>query len=158
MKVKFIASIVMIGMIGMIAAGCTPGRQNEEAGTLVGAGAGAAIGSTIGKGGGNIAAMVIGGLLGAYAGNAIGKGLDDRDRMMAQQAATQANAAPVGQTITWNNPNTGHSGTVTPTRDGTASNGAYCREYQTTVVINGQSQQAYGTACRQPDGSWQVVK
>lgn len=36
--------------------------------------------------------------------------------------------------------------------------GRYCREYQTTVVINGQSQPSYGTACRQPDGTWQIVR
>lgn len=31
----------------------------------------------------------------------------------------------------------------------------YCREYQTTVTVNGEQQEAFGTACRQPDGSWQ---
>jgi hypothetical protein len=31
-----------------------------------------------------------------------------------------------------------------------------CREFDTPVVINGQEQEAYGTACLQPDGSWQV--
>lgn len=33
----------------------------------------------------------------------------------------------------------------------------YCREYTTTVVIDGVEQQAYGTACRQDDGSWQII-
>ncbi|MEE8203551.1 MAG: hypothetical protein V3R74_07315, partial [Alphaproteobacteria bacterium] len=33
-----------------------------------------------------------------------------------------------------------------------------CREYQTTVNVGGQVEQAYGTACRQPDGSWQIVQ
>jgi surface antigen len=43
-------------------------------------------------------------------------------------------------------------------RDGTNSRtGAYCREYQTTVTVGGKSEQAYGTSCRQPDGSWQIV-
>ena len=32
-----------------------------------------------------------------------------------------------------------------------------CREYQTQVVIDGRTQNAYGTACRQPDGNWRVV-
>ena len=30
-----------------------------------------------------------------------------------------------------------------------------CREYQTTVIIDGREQRAYGTACLMPDGSWQ---
>jgi len=155
MNAKWIAPVVIAALA---VSACTPGREKEEIGTVVGAGTGVAIGSMIGKGGGNIAAMVIGGLLGGYIGNTIGRQLDDRDRMLHDQAAQQALAAPVGQKITWNNPNTGHSGAVTATRDGTdQATGAYCREYQQTVVVGGQTQQAYGTACRQPDGSWKVV-
>lgn len=37
------------------------------------------------------------------------------------------------------------------------SDGRYCREYQAQVIVNGAPQQSYGTACRQPDGSWRVV-
>ena len=29
------------------------------------------------------------------------------------------------------------------------------REYQTTIMIDGRRERAYGTACLQPDGSWQ---
>jgi len=25
------------------------------------------------------------------------------------------------------------------------------------VIVGGQEEQAYGTACRQPDGSWKIV-
>jgi hypothetical protein len=32
-----------------------------------------------------------------------------------------------------------------------------CREYQTTTIIGGRPQPAYGTACLQPDGTWRVV-
>ena len=155
MNVKWIAPVVIIGLA---VSACTPGREKEEAGTLVGAGAGAAIGSLIGHGGGNVAAIAIGGLPGGYAGNRIGAQLDERDQLAAAQAGQQALAAPMGQTITWNNPDSGHSGTVTPVRDGTDSTGAYCREYQQTIVVGGQTQQAYGTACRQPNGDWKIVK
>jgi len=31
----------------------------------------------------------------------------------------------------------------------------YCREYSETFQIGGRTQQGYGTACLQPDGSWQ---
>ena len=34
----------------------------------------------------------------------------------------------------------------------------YCRGYTSTIIVNGQYQQSYGTACLQPDGSWQVVQ
>jgi hypothetical protein len=31
-----------------------------------------------------------------------------------------------------------------------------CHEFETTVMIDGQQQQARGTTCLQPDGSWKV--
>jgi hypothetical protein len=34
---------------------------------------------------------------------------------------------------------------------------SYCREFQSTIVVEGRQQQAFGTACLQPDGSWQIV-
>lgn len=33
----------------------------------------------------------------------------------------------------------------------------YCREYTKTVTVGGKREQAYGTACYRPDGSWEVV-
>jgi hypothetical protein len=33
-----------------------------------------------------------------------------------------------------------------------------CREYQTTIVVDGKSQPAYGKACRQADGAWRVTR
>ena len=32
-----------------------------------------------------------------------------------------------------------------------------CREFQTTITIDGREQPGYGTACRQSDGSWKIV-
>ena len=34
---------------------------------------------------------------------------------------------------------------------------AECREYSTTETIAGAQQQVFGTACRQPDGTWRIV-
>ena len=33
-----------------------------------------------------------------------------------------------------------------------------CRPYQSTIQVNGQPQQSYGTACLQPDGTWRIVQ
>jgi hypothetical protein len=73
-----------------------------------------------------------------------------------EDAQIRAAAAPIGQTIVWNNGNA--AGTVTAVRDGTSSQNRYCREFQQTVTIGGNSEQAYGTACMQPDGAWEVVQ
>ena len=50
-------------------------------------------------------------------------------------------------------------GTVQPLPPPAAqdTSGRTCREYQTTVQVNGQWQPAYGTACLEPDGTWRTV-
>jgi hypothetical protein len=32
-----------------------------------------------------------------------------------------------------------------------------CREYRTTATIDGKPQEIHGTACLQPDGTWQYL-
>lgn len=34
----------------------------------------------------------------------------------------------------------------------------YCREYTKRVVIGGQTEESYGTACLRPDGQWEIQK
>jgi len=130
----------------------------ELLGTLGGAALGGYLGSKVGDGTGQLAATAGGALLGGLMGGNIGRSLDEVDKMKAQRAHSQAQTAPIGDAIAWNNPDSGNSGTVTPTRDGYADNGNYCREFQQTITVSGETQQAYGTACRQPDGSWRIVK
>ena len=127
-------------------------------GTLGGAALGGFLGSQIGRGSGRLAFTGLGVLVGGFAGNQIGKALTCEDQQRMNTANHQAQSAPVGQAIAWNNPQSGNSGTVTAVRDGTASNGQYCREFQQTVTVNGRTEQGYGVACRQPDGSWKVVE
>ena len=33
----------------------------------------------------------------------------------------------------------------------------YCREYRHTIIVDGVKRHAFGHACRQPDGSWQII-
>jgi len=147
---------VAIVLLAVVAAtGCATIEDNPK--TSIGAFGGAAFGGLIaaaaGGGGPAIAGAVIGGaLLGGLAGNM----LDQRDKRMAAEAQQRAlETAPTGQPVAWTNPDTGHTGAVTPTRTYQSESG-YCREFQNDVVIGGKSEKAYGTACRQPDGSWKV--
>jgi surface antigen len=127
-------------------------------GGLVGAVAGGLAGSQIGKGNGQLVAVGAGVLLGALLGHEIGAGLTQGDLACADQAVYGAQTVPVGQQISWNNPQSGNSGYVVPVRDGyEQTSGRYCREYQTVVTVGGRQQSGYGTACYQPDGSWQVI-
>lgn len=143
----------------LLLGGCvTQSNQKQMAGGILGAGLGGFAGSKIGGGKGQLAAVAVGTLAGAMLGSNIGESLDKVDRLYAGDAQKQATSAPVGQTVVWRNPDTGHSGSVTPVRDGRhARTGQYCREYQTDVEINGRTQTAYGTSCRQPDGSWKII-
>ncbi len=140
-------------------AACAPGQVNKQTGgTLIGAGLGALTGSQIGGGRGKLAAVAIGALAGAYLGSEIGKSLDRADRLAMKRTSQNAlESNPAGQSSSWSNPDSGHSGTVTPTRTYQTASGQNCREYQQTVTIDGKTEQAYGRACRQPDGSWKII-
>ena len=120
---------------------------------------GAAAGGFLGHAFGGGAAGIIGGAIaGSLIGAAIGDRMDAADRRESERAAQQAfETAPSGQATQWSNPDNGNHGTITPTRTFQADSGEYCREYQQTVVIGGEEQQAHGTACRQPNGSWRIV-
>ena len=137
------------------------GTACETAGpkTAIGGATGAAAGGLIGHAAGGGAAGIVGGvLLGGLLGGAIGNALDQRDQQIAMQAAQNSfENSRTGTQSTWRNPDSGHSGSITPTRTYESSSGQYCREYQQTVTVGGETQQAYGTACRQPDGTWQIV-
>ena len=104
----------------------------------------------------------IGGLGGAAAGGLLGAGigqaLDQRSqRLQAETVHRTLETAPSGTVTTWANPDNGVQGTVSPVRTYRNPAGAYCREFEQTVTVGGQPQQTYGTACRQPDGSWRLV-
>lgn len=153
-------TVVAATLVALLAAGCTnsPYGQKQTVGTLGGAALGGLLGSQFGSGTGRLVATGAGVLIGGLIGSEVGRTMDEQDRMRANQAVTQAQQGPLGETVVWNNPDSGHSGSVTPVRDGTSTSGLYCREFQQTVTVGGQTQTAYGTACRQPDGTWRIVE
>ena len=89
-------------------------------------------------------------------GSEIGRQLDERDRyLMATTTHKALEYQPSGNSVGWKNPDSGHSGEITPVKTYETSKG-YCREFYNDVYINGKKQRAYGTACRKPDGSWEM--
>ena len=127
--------------------------DRETIGRILGAGAGAAVGSQIGSGSGRLVAVAGGTLLGFLIGGEIGNAMDQTDRLCVDQALEDA---PDGRTIAWNQPSGGRYA-VTPRRTYETRDGRYCREYLARSTIGGESAQSHGTACRQPDGSWKIV-
>jgi surface antigen len=77
-------------------------------------------------------------------------------------AATTMNAALEharhGETRTWHNPETGHTGAVMPQRTYLSKAGAYCREYQETLTVDGRSETYSSTGCRGADGIWRWIE
>ncbi len=137
----------------------TIGVNKTTGGALVGAGVGGLIGSKLGHGKGKDVATVLGVIAGGLIGSQVGASLDRADQ--AALHATTVNAlesAPPGQALPWRNPDSGNYGTVVPQRVYQTADGRYCREFQQTIVVGGKQEQAFGKACRQPDGSWQVVE
>ncbi len=152
-------SVIAVAMAASLLAACqTNSGPKETIGGLGGAVLGGLLGSQVGKGRGQLVAVGVGAVLGGVLGSSVGKSLDDTDKLMMERT-TQASLEHVrsGETSQWSNPDSGHSGTVTPTETYQTSAGKYCREYQQTILVGGEQEVAYGTACRQPDGSWKIV-
>jgi surface antigen len=126
---------------------------SEIIGGVVGGAIGGLAGSQIGKGRGKIVATAGGTLIGVLLGTSVGRSMDDADQECFGQALEHA---PDRRPIVWEN-EAGHGYEMVPVRSYQAHSGAYCREYQTVATIGGQRQQAYGVACRQPDGAWKIV-
>ena len=92
--------------------------------------------------------------------------LSEGDRERADfvfQSALEYN--PTGVTSSWDNPTTGHSGTVTPTRTVTPNDQPPCRDFVIVVNIGGNEAHGYGryfkeigTACREDAGTWQALE
>jgi surface antigen len=154
-------NVVILAVIVAVT-GCATNQYGpkQTMGGLTGAALGGLLGAQFGHKHGDtrLATTAIGVLVGGLIGSEIGRSMDEVDRMKANQAVVQAQTAPLGDKITWNNPNNDHHGSITPTRDGTSQSGNYCREFYQTVSIGGKSQDAYGVACREPDGTWRIVQ
>ncbi len=141
-------------------AGCqtTDAGTKQTVGAIGGAVLGGFLGSKVGGGSGQLIATGAGAVLGGLLGSSVGKSLDDVDRVMMERTSQASlEHTKAGSTSTWSNPDTGNSGSVTPTKTYQASSGEYCREYRQTIVVGGKEEEAFGTACRQPDGTWKIT-
>ncbi len=135
------------------------GLNKQDIGTVIGGVAGGVLGHQIGGGKGKTAATIAGTLLGAALGGSVGESLDRADMTYYQQTSQQAlESGQTGQSMPWSNPQSGNSGTVTPGNYYKTASNQYCREYSQTITVGGKTQRGYGTACRQPDGTWQIVQ
>jgi surface antigen len=142
-------------LIAILASPMVACQTKEQGGAVVGGVLGGVLGSNVGEGDGRTAAIIAGTILGAYVGSEMGRYMDENDERKAQSALEYNRDR---QMSSWHNPNTGADVTATPTRTFRSASGENCREYQSTVTVSGKQEKAYGTACRQPDGTWKIVR
>ena len=157
-SISRISAAVLLGG-SLVACQTLQDNPKQTGGTLLGAGLGALLGSQVGSGKGQMAAIAVGTLAGAWAGSEIGASLDKADRAYAQRTAQDSlEYAQAGQARAWRNPDSGNSGTFTPTRTYTAATGENCREFETTIYVDGKQETGTGRACRRSDGTWHIVQ
>ena len=142
-----------IGATSLILAACaTTSGPNEDAGMIIGGVLGGLLGSQVGDGSGQTAATIVGAMAGMAIGGSVGRSMDEVDRM---KLATAMETTRTGVATRWQNPDTGYAYAVTPTETTQTAQGP-CREFTMNAQIGGQTEQVYGTACREPDGSWRI--
>ena len=150
-------NLIFVMIISVFMIGCQhsmPQNINTVGGGILGAIGGGIAGNQIGGGTGRIAATIGGTILGGALGSYLGSYMDNQDRKAMN---TTLEHQPTGQPVAWQNPNTGMQHQMVPTNTYQTQSGQYCREFISETIINNEPAQMYGTACRQQDGSWQVV-
>ncbi len=148
-----IASVVI--SVSLVLTACGPNGANKaDVGLGTGAVLGGVVGNQFGKGSGRVLGTVAGAFIGGVIGHDIGRGLDQRDRMLAQQAEMDAfERGQSGRPVTWRNPDNGRYGEVIPEAP-YQDRGRDCRPFTHKVFIDGRPQAMRGTACRNGDGTW----
>lgn len=158
MKTRSIRSFACLSFLLVSACATASWQENQKA--IIGGVGGATAGGLIASAIDHHPAVIIGGaIVGGLVGSAIGDRMDAADRKEARFAQQRAlETAPSGSIVPWRNPDSGHSGTITPTRTYQAEDRSYCREFQQVVSVDGKNQQAHGTACREDDGTWRILQ
>ena len=84
--------------------------------------------------------------------------LNEQDwEILGNTVDTTLDAGDDGKEVTWNNPDTGHHGTLTPL-DTTDEQGMTCRNTRVFNSAGGVTNSGVYRFCRQPDGTWKISR
>lgn len=134
--------ITILGASLMTSACATKGETGLAGGAVGGGLLGGAIGGTEGA------------LIGAALGGAIGYGVGhqmDREDQRRMAYALEAN-----RQAQWVSPSSGATYQMQPTGTYYSNEGRECRQFTMLAEVDGRPERMNGTACRQPDGSWDM--
>ncbi|MBF0463244.1 MAG: glycine zipper 2TM domain-containing protein [Magnetococcales bacterium] len=145
--------LVMLSAVALLATPFLSGCQNmAQQGAGVGALGGGLAGSLMGPSKDRGRNALIGAAVGGLVGYAVGNEMDKNDRTRLNQTLE---TAPSRQKTTWVNPDTRAQYTVVP-QPVYQSEGRECRQAEISSVINGKAETVVKTACRRPDGQWEI--
>ena len=99
-----------------------------------------------------LALLTSGAWAGAPSPDALLSGTDRRHQEQALQNALEFNRT--GQAEFWENAETGHWGTVTPTLTYRNAAGQDCRKFEREVIIDNRQAKVWSTRCRTAAGVW----
>ncbi len=142
---------VFLGSILVLLPACS---NKERTGAVVGSVVGAVIGSRFGKGHGRLGFSLAGSLLGSHIGGSVGRQMDTEDYHRTRDALEHSRT---GHVTRWHNRRTNRYYAYTPRRT-YYDDEIPCREFVMETYYRGRIEEVIGTACRQPDGSWRMLK
>jgi surface antigen len=137
-------------LVAPLASGCMESRAQQGAG--IGALGGGLAGSLLGPSKNKEQNALIGAAVGGLIGYTVGNEMDKNDKAKLNNALE---TMPSRQTTTWVNPDTHAEYAVTP-QPAYRSEGRECRQAEIASVINGKRETVVKTACRRPDGRWEM--
>lgn len=149
-RLRTAVACTMLGLLPATITACQSGGgyEEEDYGTIAGAGLGALAGAAIGDGAfGGLVGAVIGGV----AGREIGQRIEDDDRNRIATALNQ------DEPVRWTNPNTSAGYLVQPGGVVAAPAGASgpCRRFTMEFMGSARVDRVNGVACREA-GTWRV--
>ncbi|ABK42877.1 17 kDa surface antigen [Magnetococcus marinus MC-1] len=133
--------------------GCAAPQNKAQGGAMVGALGGGLAGSLMGNSKHKERNALIGAALGGLLGYSIGNEMDKADLLKLNNAYE---STPSYQTTDWVNPDSGRKYEVTP-KPAARTAGRVCRDAEIKVWIDGRPETAIQRACRNPDGTWQMI-
>jgi len=142
------------GDYGVRTGSCNTHAVAQVLGGAAGGALGGVLGSKVDQSGsaGTIVGAVAGTIVGAIIGNQIGRSMDPYDRFCAGRVFDFADD---DHGVRWRNPQTRVDYLLTPLssfqRDGNP-----CREFTTRIRLAGLQDDLRQTACRLPNGDWQI--
>ena len=108
-----------------------------------------------GSGNGQLISLALGAAAGSFGGYYLADHLTRQDkRAMAETEYKGLTDTPSGESVSWDNPDSGNSGEIRLLRTYLSETGQICRDYVSVVTVEGETSETPLTACQNAAGVW----